>query len=261
MKTSNYNKKLPADKKYLSIPVDFCIYGLSNYRINEVKLYIYLKYLFDGDFELNKETLNQIKEGLDIKSDKTAKKYFFFLFRNRWIIKRKGKYRIRGYDFLNKKLKFIRTGHGIFYPDDFPKFKSYAAGLVITFLMRKIKFSKGESERNLGRSSAMVKYNHVPILYLAKFLDIPKSTSYDYIQLAKKDGYINTNQVFADFLLEPGEYNLFKKYGNSDELKKIRRRGGKSVEQMPNRISSEIILKRKPNKNSSDAKQKSEPLV
>ena len=148
----------------------------------------------------------------------------------------------------------------IFYPDNFPKFKSFAAGLVITFLMRKIKFSKGESERNLGRSSAQHKYYHVPILYLAKFIEMPKSTARDYIQLAKKDGFINSNQVFANFLLEPGEYNLFKKYGNPDESKKIQRRGGRNVEQMPNRISSEIILKRKPNKNSFDSKQKSEPL-
>lgn len=101
----------------------------------------------------------------------------------------------------------------------------------------------------------------MPILYLARFLEIPKSTARDYIQLAKKEGFINSNQFFADFKLEPGEYHFYKKYGYPDESIKIRKRHGINVEQMPNKISSKIILKSKSkqNKGSSDDKKKSVP--
>ena len=241
-----YNQGNSKYKRYMTVPVELCFYAQRFNRQTEVAIYLYLKWLFDGTFDINGNTFQRIKEGLGIKSDKTIRKYLMILLKKRWIIPKKGKYRAQGINYLVKTLGFTRKKRAKIYPGDFNKYKSFIAGTVITYLMKnKYQWdNKGASSSN--STVGKYKYN-LPYRYLArKFFEIPESTARHIIRTAKKGGYILWNEEKRDLTKRiPSEHfwEDMPGYERKVPQRKIITRNGKKYEQLPTTYKSSIRLK------------------
>ena len=236
--------------KYICIPVELCKYALMEHKVNQLRLFIFLKTKCSGHLKLPKERIESYCKELSYKTPKTFKNNLNWLLKKEWITvnTKSGNYRIKGFVELSNKLKFSCTKVAIFEPMDFSKFKPFIIATVITYYMKlKSRYDKKRSECLKGGSR---KYRFkkpaffsLPHTYLAKVLNIPKSTAENYRFNAIKSKFIISKSDFEKLDVPGKEIKLFKKYhDNSSNLRVLK---GRLHKQKDNKLFSKIVIRTK----------------
>lgn len=234
---------------YLSIPVDLGRWALTNHKVNQVKLYIYLKTICSGHFKLSDELISCTCSELSIKSKRTFKSQFKWLIQKKWITvnSKKASYRIIGFPQLSSKLKFSSCKGALFEPMDFSKFKEFLIASVITYYMiRKSRWDiKSELHTRSSRKYFFPPASYsLPHTYLAKILHASKTNAAHFRNLAIKSGYIKAKPKFVEIEIPKSEFRLYKKF-NIDENQKFRVIKGKLYRQLNDELTSIIFLSTK----------------
>jgi len=136
--------------------------------------------------------------------------------------------------------------------DDLVKFKAFVAGVVISYYGRKIRWAERRAwlpeqiKRRSSRMSNRPPFNALrcPVSYMAKALKISKSTSSHYKTLAIEAGYIHRSHQFRGLNVEPQFAHLAIK-ANEKHGMRIRNKSGQVSIQLPDKLHSNIVLKRK----------------
>ena len=235
---------------YLNIPVAFCVYMLRTQKVKQFRLFIYLKTICSGHFKLSNELIEKACTELGYKSVKTFHTHFKFLVQKKWITvnSKSGNYRLIGFKQVANRLK-VPTSKGVIYYTEYCLcFTGFAAATVITYYMkyrcqreRRSALKKWSASKN--RPSASFSLPHT---YLAKVLNISKSSARHYRQYAIDGGFIEITKNYLKTSIPIVDIHHFKKYSdfNSDIIRKVK----KAVcLQQADKLTSSIILRRKRN--------------
>jgi len=235
---------------YTTIPVELCTYALRNRKVNHMLLYVYLKHISSGHLRYDTSLYKIWAVDLDL-SERTIRDCVKWLIRDKIITVNTKKSRIRviGYKQLHKKLDFISFSAVRYEPDDFSGFYGFCCASVICYYLHRKKFSdkKRRSESKMADSSKS-RYSYpkgyypFPIEYLAKCIDVSKSTANNYIRTAEAAGYITIKSQTSYLLDEKGNTipaNLMTTFKQNDKeyAKRLRVKKGQLVV-----IESNLIL-------------------
>lgn len=243
---------------YTNIPATLCQYALVNKKINELKLYIYLKINSNGEIGYNRYSFSKWAKKLDLSS-KTVKNSLAWLIKSKWITVNsiKGTLKIIGYKRLSKKLNLKFKSGYLFEPINYKYFKAMCCGVVITYYMDKKRYFSRQSGNKKGFATLQnCKRNNgfysMPNNYLAKCLNVSLATAYRYKKEAETGGFIETKPNFSYIENEEGKrisseyYNLFITVNKFNEEPNILRKTKRSLKKVEaDLIHSYIVLKKK----------------
>ncbi len=244
------NNPLLFKQDELIIPVDLLIFTLKYKKVNQVKLYIALKSLFNGQFKEDGKSIQLICETLGYKCTKTFYSNFNWLIRNKWIIFRKKYCIIKSFAKIRFKTQSFSKRGVIFTPsNDLKSFRPFVYGAVITYSMK----LKRAWERYSGtiKGSPYKKYHprsssfNLPVTYLMKILNLSKGTASNYKNIAANAGYLSVEKVYTPLNVSGAILSNYKRYADDKQLKKLRVRKGKLFHQESDKITSDMIVKRK----------------
>lgn len=189
-------------KSFTNIPVSLIEYALVNRKINQLKLYVYLKMNCEGYIVYDETSCKKWATEMGV-TKKTITSSLNWLFKNGWITGNRKRFSIRiiSYKKLSLKLQIgIKTGF-LFEPYNFKTFKALCCAVVITYyLFRKRFFNrrsgniKGFPITNCPKTNGFYAMSN---LYLAKCIGVSLATACRYKQEAEKVGYIKTKAAYS----------------------------------------------------------------
>lgn len=238
----------PSD--FLSIPVDLLIYALKYKNVNQVKLYIALKSLFNGQFKEDSESIQLICNTLDYKSKKTFYNNYNWLIRKRWVTFRNNYCIIKSFTKIRFKTQSFSKRGVIFTPsNDLKSFRPFIYGAVITYFMKLKRAWERYSGTNKG--SPYKKYHprsssyNLPVTYLMKVLNISKGAASNYKSIAAESAYLSVRKDYDDLNISCKMLSNYKRFSGDNQINKLRLINGKLFRQNPDMITSDMIVKRK----------------
>jgi hypothetical protein len=248
------NNPLRNQKRFLSIPMDILIFSLERKKVNQVKLFIALKVLFNGRFlKDDNETIQLICHTLGYKTPKTFYKNFRWLISHKWVTFNKEYCIIKS----SAKLRFKRqlyTQKGVEFESvvDIKTFRPFVYGAVYTYAMKYKRASDRYSGIDKGSPNSK-KYHRrsssyeLPVNYLAKILNISKSTASTYKKVAAKSGYLVVKKNYTYLGIRIEDLNKYKRFSGDPQIHKLRVIKGELYIQESDKIWSDMLVKRKRN--------------
>lgn len=223
---------------YTSLPISLCKYSLKNRKINQTKLYLYLKLTSGGHIKYEQDLFEHIKEWgneLDLNY-KTIKYSLEWLIKNKWITvnsKRKS-LRVISYKQLKNKLNLDFKSAIIYEPENFKDFKSFCCSAVIFHYRNKKRWYDRRSATNKERVRKSRKayrngFYPIPSNYLAKALSVSITTAYNYKKEALKFHFIEIKKDLSYMETTLGErlgkenYEFLKSQLSEDEKGRLRK--------------------------------------
>ncbi|MGV0832835.1 hypothetical protein ACTS9D_11550 [Empedobacter brevis] len=194
---------------YTTIPIELCVYGLVNRKVNHLKLLIYLKSISSGHILFERIFFKTWSIDLGL-SHRTVENCFKWLMKKKFITvnSKTQSHRIIGYSQIHTKLNFNSKSSVIFELDDFENFNEFCISAVVGYLISKKKYldkiERSESkmvDSNLNRSSYSKKMYPLPISYIAKSINVSKSTANNYLRIAEKKGFLKIKKR-TSFLID-----------------------------------------------------------
>ncbi len=247
---------------YTTLPAGVCIYALTNRKVNQIKLYVYLKSISSGHIKYHSTIYDYKKEwAKDLNChSKTIKSSIDWLIKNKWITvngKRKS-LRIVSYKQVCIKNNIDTKRAAIYEPDNFNAFRAFCIAVAIIYFRNRKKwndkrsaFNKRNSDASKNRYAYPKGFYPLPNLYLAKCLKISKASAHKYKMEAIKYGFISRKKQIS--CIYSGKNKLMKEAKNAyakgslDEDFARRLRAGKKYLKIidSDAIKSEIVLKSK----------------
>lgn len=243
-----------------NIPVSLCEYALINRKVNQLKLYIYLKLSCKGYIEYNQTSIHKWSKEIGVHA-KTVKSSFEWLVKNRWITvnSKRQALNIISYNRLKSRLQ-MKGITGVLIElstcKDYEYFRALCCAIVVTYYLRRKRYFDRRSERIFGGSitnrNKINSFYPMPNIYLAKCIKISISTACRIKQEAESAGYIETKGDYCYLVMSNGNkissnhFDIMRseslKEGNPDFL----RRGRKYIKKVcSDLIKSHITCKRK----------------
>ncbi len=245
------NNGLNGKCDYLLVPVELCIYSIKNRKVNQVRLYLYLKSSSNGFITINPDQIISIANKLG-NCSKTVRNHLRWLQQNKWLIldQEVGSTKIIGFESLARKLNFTIATGAIFYKDEIEYYSGFACAAIIEYLITKKKRRWILAGCKKGRPSLQnhLRYPSLPHEYFAKVISKSKRTAANYRQLSKKNKYITTKEKLEDLriTIPMAENDIFKKY-YSEKPHLLRRKNNRIYKQLPDHIETTIFLRTKGN--------------
>ncbi|MFC4687848.1 hypothetical protein ACFO4P_12965 [Epilithonimonas pallida] len=196
---------------YTNIPASLCEYALVNQKINQLKLYIYLKINCSGEISYDVSSYGKWAKELSVSS-RTIKNSLVWLIKNKWITVDSIQNTLRIISYKNLAIKLdlkFKTGF-LFEPENYKYFKAMCCGVVITFYMGRKRYFNRQSGNIKGFAiSKNCKKNDgftpMPNNYLAKSLNVSTATAYRYKEQAENGGFIETKSNLNFVMNSKGE--------------------------------------------------------
>jgi hypothetical protein len=232
---------------YLNVPIALCVHSLKERKINQVRLYLYLKSISNGYIKNDPPIFK--KAALELRvCIKTIRNHRDWLLKEGWIIhdSEVNSIRIISFKLLAVKLEFPSASGVIIYKSDIKDFKGIAIAAIIEYYMMRSKRRNKVTELEMWNSQfpSYLRYPHLAHSYLAKVLNKSKSAIYKYKKHACNKRQIKTKKKYLDLQLAGDSIVPLKEHGplNPDNLKQRR---GTILYQLPDEIHCHVKLRRK----------------
>lgn len=188
-------------RDYTTIPAHLCQYAVLSRKVNELKLYIYLKLNSNGFVGIDDKAHDKWAEDIGVNK-KTITKCLEWLIKRKWITvnSKRNSLKICGYAKIKSLLNIDRTTYAIFEPtsiNDYQIFRAFCCGVIMKYNLGKKKyFDKQRSAVKNGTSTlnrlCKKGFYPMPNNYLAKCLEVSLSTAFRIKNEAEKFGFIET---------------------------------------------------------------------
>ena len=236
----------------MNLPITIPAYALSHKVVNQLKLYLYLKWVCSGHFKVEEETILAACEFLEWKTPKTFNKNLLWLIKNKWVAYNSttGSIRVKSFARLCNRLD-IKTKTGVIFDQkDFKTFRPFIYAAVITWSIRKRNWfnqrqpelKKGGSRKSVPDPNAKQSIQALPNRYLAKILELDHSTISRYRAAAAEAGYITLLHQYEDTEL-PATFISALRSSIPEEADILVVHYGTVQRQLPDRIFSSLHLK------------------
>lgn len=253
----------------MSIPLYLCVYALRFKKVNQLKVYVALKYYCSGYYNATPENNLMMASvlGITLVSFRSNLKKLVV---DKWVLPCKSKkvYWIRGYKQLGIVLRNSTISCIKLSSKDFKNFKA----IIISGVYAKI--VRDSRRRNRGSVWLYGWRTLIRILppstyliantYLAKVLHISKTTAYDYKYLAEKAGYISTMENLEQLFVGknspvPLNAEIMQIFAETNNIRSetLRTKQRKAFLQRPDSITYKVEIY---SKRSLKRRKKTEPL-
>ncbi len=231
----------------MNIPIELLVFALSKRKVNQVRLYLYLKSQCSGYLPWNQETIQKIKRDLSIKETRTIQNNLTWLIKNSWVImnSKRGVIRVVSYLVLSKKLQFHSATGVLFDTSQFHNFRPFIYAAVLTYYLKYRHRIARQSERKKGRSITNCSFHEMPAQYLASILKLGKSTTMRYRQKAWDAGFIKMKHRYKPLYIPLDELEFCRIYGDEEAWQLVIHNNQVMV-QLSNAITSYVRLRTKP---------------
>lgn len=237
---------------HLTIPITLTAYALTSKVVNQLKLYLYLKWVCSGHFKVEESTVEAACKYLDWKTPKTFHKNLLWLTQNKWVAynSTSGSIRVKSFARLCNRLEIPTKTGVIFNESDFNTFRPFIYAAVITWSIRKRywfnkrqpELKKGGSRKSMPDPKAKQTMQELPNRHLAKILELDHSTISRYRAAAAEAGYITLLHQYEDTELPPAYLAAFR-HSMPEESDHYVIHNGTIQRQLPDRIHSTLHLK------------------
>jgi hypothetical protein len=248
--------------RHLNIPVLICNYALKNRCVNQIKLYVYLKYISSGNLNFSLLKRDTILKDLNIKQWETVVRQLKWLADKQIIIMRGKALIIKSYTHFAEDEEVSVKG-AIFTKENFRNFKEF---LIAASLKSKINHDFFWRHRNKaedlpkGRSimpdavnffsnefqsnpKQQVKESPVSATFLATRFGVSKTTGSNYKRNTRKAGLIEVQKDIVKTNISAKSYSVIKANFGSEGLN-IRIISKKLCHQRPDKVKSIVCLRR-----------------
>jgi hypothetical protein len=236
----------------MNVPIAILVHALKHKKVNQLKLYLYLKSITSGHFKATDRNIEELCGALNWKKRVTFKTNAQWLLKQGWITynsKRKS-IRIVSYTRLYKQLD-SRAKSGVSMDiAHFGAFRPFIYAAVITWAMTAKKRIESKPERKKGRSRKSVPYSHyftLPLRYAAKIVDLDYSTISRYKTIAEESGFIKVHHKYQKIDLNIRYLDTMRKYMEEEGYRFVVHNKRIHMQQ-PDLIQSNIHLKYKKRK-------------
>jgi len=231
---------------HLNIPISLIIFAIQKRKIQQLRLYIYLKSRSSGYINWDKNTINQIKKDLQIKDTRTINRQLRWLLKNKWVHMNSKKQclRVAGYLMLFKKYNFQSATGALFNTNHFNKFRAFLYASIISHYSKYKSRLAYQSGRKKGRSISNCSFVDLPASYLAKVLGIGRSSIVRYRKEAWDAGFIKMKHRHQKHPLKIEELSFFR-YCFRDEVNDKIAFKSEVYKQLSNTIKTNIHLRTK----------------
>ena len=172
------------DSRYTNIPILLCEFALVNRKVNQLKLYIYLKLNSEGYIEFDDLNFKKWADQIGV-SERTIKTSLSWLIKEKWLTVngKRNVIHVISYKKLKKKLNLnFKTGI-LFEPVErisYLYFRAFCCASVIQYYLGKKRYFERQSVTIKGVANKNCKINRgfYPMAnsYLAKCLGVSLST-------------------------------------------------------------------------------------
>jgi hypothetical protein len=239
------------NQSFLDIPVSVCIYSAQRNCIDEFQLFCWLKLNCNHRFKMTDQirfnaicSLGVTRQTLNVRID--------WLLKHKWIgfNSKTTIYHINSFRIIHRKTA-SPIAKGVLWENyDIKKFKAFVwAGIIGYFAKRKHYIDqngfrltdKGKPRVRMNKarpvkSSAPCSLN-LPLSYLAKAINKPKSTIQKMKALAARELFLKVENSFDDSNLSVAELQRLRHFAtNAPEIRKYVLITGKVKEQLPDEI-------------------------
>jgi len=231
----------------LNIPIELLVYALSNRKVNPLRLFLYLKSQGSGYVSWDAEQKEKILSGLDLKSPKTIEANLTWLLGNGWVSMntKRASIHVVSYLVLAKKFDFKCATGAVCELQNLKNFRPFIYAAVVTYYLQyKYRIAR-QSARKKGRTTTNCRYRDLPADYLAKVLNLGKSTIVRYRQKAWDAGFIKMKHRYKPLLLPIEELEFCRIYGDEEAWQLVIHNNQVKI-QLSNAITSYIHLRTKP---------------
>jgi len=201
----------------LNVPIAILIFALKNKKVNQLKLFLYLKCITSGNYKNTHRNKEEICKALNWKCTKTFDKNIQWLLKKHWLAynSKKQSYHLNSYNRLYNKID-SRVRSGVFMDKmNFSEFRPFIYAAVITWAMTAKKRIESKPERKKGRSRKSLPYSNyysLPLRYAGEILKLDYSTISRYKTIAEKYGFIKVHKQYERIDLEVSNFDTLRKY-------------------------------------------------
>ena len=232
----------------MNIPITLITYTLTNKIVNQLRLYLYLKWVCSGHFKLRKGNVEAACTYLGLKSEKTFHKNLQWLIYYKWVAynSHTSGIRVKSFARLCHKLDITTKSGVVFEKEDFQHFRPFLYAAVYAWSIRHKNWLHRQPVRKEGRARKSMSrpLNTMPNRYLAKILQLDQSTISRYKKSASMAGYIITQHGYENLQLQLKFLDLLK-HSIPEEAHRFVAHNNSVHRQLPDQITSTIHLKRK----------------
>lgn len=213
---------------YSSIPVELCIYGLINSKVNHIKLLVYLKHIASGHVKQDTSLYKFWASDLGV-SERWIREAISWMIKEKWItVNGKMKsLRVVSYYQICRQLKFTCNLSAKFDGSDFEEFKNFCCAVALTFFLRRKNYidknrrpvSKMADTRK-SRNRNLKGYIELPIRYFATCLGVSVSTANNFKISARNSGMVSVKRqivTITDFEGKCLQKNVSSVFFKSDK--------------------------------------------
>lgn len=228
----------------INIPISLCVYSARNGLTGQLSLFVFLKAWGDGTVK-DPTTLCQ-----SFCKAKACSKSSFYNWLN-WLIVNKWIYKVSDHVFVVNSFSNLIKNAGIpiqsnrsciFNLTDLHQFKGFICAAIITYFGK----LKAHRDASVGTKKGRTLYSgrsdpglSVPVLYLAKAMDVSKTTALDYFKSARPFLEIRHRYELIDS--NPGNLTAARKYGGYKPGAVVLHHGTVCL-QLPNTLISPLIV-------------------
>lgn len=248
------------NSNYLNIPVSICIYADQKKCIGQLQMFCWLKQNCNHRFSISNQLLYKAISELNItKQTFNARMNWLLIYK--WVSfnSKKRSWHLNSFNIIHNKTK-LEIRKGIIWDSyDFKKFKAFVnAAILGYYAKRKAYIDKEELRLKHGRSrvrmnkarplmSLVSRSFNLPLNYISKAINTPKSTIQKMKLLAAKHSFINITNAFTKTTISVEELRNLRTVGGftDDNIKKLVIRKGEVYEQQPDKFFINIEFKSK----------------
>ncbi|TKG88121.1 hypothetical protein EYV94_27540 [Puteibacter caeruleilacunae] len=231
-----------------NVPIGILLYSLHQKKVNQVRVYLYLKYMASGNIKLTDQVTENVCSQLGC-CKKTFKTHLKWLLHKKWVSFNSNtrSLHIKGYKRIAKQWHYEKNQGVGCYIEQLINFRPFCYGATISWARlqkhckdRVSKRFKGHFSKNTHRECMY----DLPNRYLAKILNLDYTTVSKYRTIATIHGYIDVKHNYWRTNI-PGDCLESMKGRMPDIAGRFFALKGFIVEQLPSTIDSPMSIKRK----------------
>jgi len=231
----------------LTVPIQILIHALQEKKVNQLKLYLFLKAISSGHIRLTDEVQAKVCESIEWKDIRTFKTNLEWLLSNHWAAfnSKTDSLRIVSFEKVFKKIKGNIYTAARMEMKDFKTFRPFIYAAIITWGIKQVAREHIKSERKKGSSSKdrlKADLHILPNEYSAKLFKLDSSTASRYKNAAADADYLNVYHRFISLNRKPKDLANLKLYFNEDIANSLVVHKGVIQEQIADEIYSSIKL-------------------
>lgn len=248
------------DYSFLNIPVSICIFSVQQNCIDEFQLFCWLKLNCNHRFNITDQIRFNAINSMSI-TRQTLNKRINWLLKHKWVSfnSKTNSYHVNSFRVIHRKTDLPITKGVLWENYEIKEFKAFVWAGIVGYYAKRKHYIDQNGFRLTDKGKPRVRMNkahpmknpvpcpfNLPLSWLAKAMNKPKSTIRKMKTLASRHFFIEVEHNFAETNISVKQVQRLRRFeASSPEINKFVLRSGRVCEQLPDKISLNINFRTK----------------